>query len=87
MAHFDSSHLPNQETESAEVSARNARYGLVLFFLYLAAYAGFVFLNAFGAEWMRREFVGVNLAVLYGLVLIIAAFALALVYAWLCRKR
>jgi uncharacterized membrane protein (DUF485 family) len=32
-------------------------------------------------------FAGVNLAVLYGLGLIAAAFVLALVYAWLCRSR
>ncbi len=87
MGHFDSSPPPNQETESAAVAARNARYGLVLFLLYLTVYAGFVLLNAFGAEWMRREVGGVNMAVLYGLVLIVAAFALALVYAWLCRRR
>jgi uncharacterized membrane protein (DUF485 family) len=87
MAHFDSSHAPIRETESADVAARNARYGLVLFFLYLAVYTGFVLLNAFGAEWMQLEFAGVSVAVLYGLALIVAAFLLSLVYGWLCRDR
>ena len=34
---------------------------------------------------MRTPFGGVNLAVLYGLALIVSAFLLALVYEWLCR--
>jgi uncharacterized membrane protein (DUF485 family) len=68
-------------------AGRNARYGLVLFFIYLALYAGFLLLNAFAPEQMGEPFVlGLNLAVVYGLGLIFAAFALALVYAWLCRE-
>ncbi len=66
---------------------RNARYGLILFFIYLALYAGFLLLNAFAPDSMGEPAVlGLNLAVVYGLGLIFAAFALALVYAWLCRE-
>jgi hypothetical protein len=34
-----------------------------------------------------RPLWGLNLAVLYGLALIIAAIVLALVYAWVCRNQ
>jgi hypothetical protein len=32
-----------------------------------------------------RPLAGINLAVVYGMGLIVAAFLLALVYGWLCR--
>lgn len=80
------------EATEAEVvdpaaAARNARYGLVLFALYFAFYALFVVLNAFLPSAMSASVGGINLAVTYGMSLIIAALALALVYCWLCRGR
>jgi uncharacterized membrane protein (DUF485 family) len=74
-----------QELGSDPSSARRARYGLVLFAFYLALYGGFVLLNAFAPSLMEVTLAGVNLAVLYGLGLIAAAFLLALLYDWLCR--
>lgn len=69
------------------MQSRNARIGLVLFVIYLAMYGGFMFLNAFSASTMEsRPIAGVNLAVLYGFGLIIAAFVLALIYGALCTS-
>ena len=65
----------------------NARLGLVLFFVYLLLYGGFVTLAAFDPPAMGRPAVaGVNVAVVYGFGLIVAAFVLALVYMALCRR-
>ena len=76
-----------EETESGATSARNSRMGLRLFLLYLAAYAGYVLLNAFTPAVMERMVVpGVNLAIVYGLTLIVLAFVLALLYGFLCRR-
>lgn len=67
-------------------SARNARVGLVLFAVYLALYAGFMGLSAFAHEQMARPVLaGVNLAIIYGFGLIVAALALSLVYMVLVR--
>ena len=45
-------------------------------------------LNAFAPHKMAEApFGGINLAVLYGLLLIVAAFLLALVYVFLVRNR
>lgn len=87
MADFD--HGPNQPAvEDPTVVTRNSRYGLALFAVYLVLYGGFVLLNTFAPEQMQRApFLGINLAVLYGMLLIIAAFVLALLYGWLCRDR
>jgi uncharacterized membrane protein (DUF485 family) len=64
----------------------NARLGVILFCIYLAFYAGFVLLAAFSPTTMQRTpWAGVNLAIWYGFALIIAAFALALLYGALCR--
>ncbi len=65
---------------------RNMRYGLLFFFIYTAIYGTFMLLNTFAPWLMEREIVGgLNLAVCYGLGLIVAAFVLALIYAWICR--
>ena len=67
------------------MQSRNARIGLILFAVYLAMYGGFVFLSAFQPNVMDYTMGGVNLAILYGFGLIIAAFLLALLYGWICR--
>lgn len=86
MPGFDHHAASPAEHDSTATAARNARYGLILFFLYLALYAGYMLINAFQPELMDWvPFAGINLATAYGLGLIAAALALALVYGWLCR--
>jgi len=64
----------------------NARVGLVLFVIYLVFYGGFVLLSAFAPEMMETTPVaGVNLAILYGFGLIVAALLLAVVYGLMCK--
>jgi uncharacterized membrane protein (DUF485 family) len=71
----------------AGMSTRNSRIGLVLFTIYLALYGGFVLLNAFRPGAMEvTPWAGINLAVLYGLGLIIAAVVLALIYGIFSRE-
>jgi uncharacterized membrane protein (DUF485 family) len=79
---------PSHIDHHPETISRNARVGLALFLVYLLLYGGFMALNAFFPEKMATApFGGVNLAVLYGLVLIVAAFVLALLYVYLVRGR
>jgi len=73
--------------ERDDDAARNARYGLVLFAVYLVLYGAFVFINAFAPQLMERTVAeGVSVSIVAGFGLIAAAFLLALVYGWLCRK-
>lgn len=86
MAGFDhhANHSPDEPPEPT--SSRAARYGQFLFIGYALLYAGFMWLNAFQPDAMQRTPLGgINLAVLYGLALIVAAFVLALFYDWMCR--
>jgi uncharacterized membrane protein (DUF485 family) len=69
------------------VSAANARAGLVLFFIYLAFYAGFMGLAAFAPETMGRPVLGgVNLAITYGMGLIGGALVIAALYMLACAR-
>jgi uncharacterized membrane protein (DUF485 family) len=88
VAHGHASSHPSPEPESKLEITRNARLGMVLFCAYLLLYGAFVGLNAFASGVMERiVWQGVNLAVLYGFGLILAAIVLAMVYLWLCRSR
>ena len=72
----------------APTVARNARVGLWLFGVYVLLYGGFMALNAFFPQRMGKPvFAGVNVAVTYGLILILGAFVLALLYMFLVRAR
>lgn len=63
------------------MSSSHTRTGLLLFTIYLVLYGGFVLLNAFAPESMERTpWAGVNLAVLYGFGLILAAFILSVIH-------
>lgn len=76
-----------KEQEDAAVITHNTRLGLVLFVVYFAFYGGFMVLSAFWPEVMGRPFLGgANLALVYGLALIVAAIVFALVYVNLCRQ-
>jgi uncharacterized membrane protein (DUF485 family) len=73
--------------DDPEVSAANARAGLVLFFIYLAFYAGFMGLAAFAPEAMSRPAIaGVNLAITYGMGLIVGALVIAALYMAACGR-
>ena len=65
-----------------------SRLGLFLFWIYVALYGGFMALVLARPDLLsRRPFGGVNLAILYGMGLIAAAFVLAVVYMLLRAGR
>ena len=79
-------HAHDHPDNHPETVSRNARNGLILFAVYVVLYGGFMLLNAFSPERMQQPFLaGVNLAIVYGMGLILAALLLALVYMWLGR--
>lgn len=62
---------------------RQSRDGLALFFLYMAMYLGFIYINAFNPAMMKKPaFAGVNTAVVYGFSLIVAAIVMAFLYGF-----
>jgi uncharacterized membrane protein (DUF485 family) len=91
MPGFDHRPAPQQRVDPpaqahAHAHAKNARYGAILFLAYLLLYGGFVAINALEPGVMGTVVVaGVNVAVIYGFGLVVAAFVFALVYFRLCR--
>ena len=74
-----------ESNDPSNPRASNRGLGLILFAFYLVLYGGFVALNTFWPQAAGKPvFGGINLAIIYGLGLIIAAIVLALVYAFLC---
>lgn len=66
--------------------SRNARLGLLFFFVYAAIYIGFVAICTFRYDWMGTiVFGGLNLAVVYGMSLIALAVVMAVIYMLVCK--
>lgn len=79
-------HVLHHHEDHPHVVSRNARYGLVLFAVYVALYAGFIALAVFWTPVMAAPVPGgMNVAIAYGFALIAAALVLAFVYMALCR--
>jgi uncharacterized membrane protein (DUF485 family) len=76
---------PTPPAETTTSSQRhNSKLGLQLFAVYFLFYFGFVAINAFSPSTMEwQPWGGMNLALLYGFSLIIAALLLAFVYGLL----
>ncbi len=69
-----------------EFERRKSIIGIRMTILYSIVYGGFVLLSVFQPTWMgARAVLGLNLAVAYGLGLILIAILFALIYNHLCR--
>ena len=82
-------HGPAQDSGPDPASGYKTRLGVWMFIIYCVVYAGFVFINVFteGKAMQVIVFSGLNLAVVYGVGLIVFALVLALIYNWLCTKK
>lgn len=77
----------HHDDEHPDLSALNARSGLWLFAVYFAAYAVYIDLAVAWPDTMAWVTpLGINLAVTYGIGLILGAVLLALVYMWVCKR-
>jgi len=77
--------MANPEPPSA-ARRWNTRLGLILFFVYLMFYLGFVLISAFAPDVMERIVgAGLNLAVVYGFALIGIALVMSVIYGLMCR--
>lgn len=80
-------HEPAVEVGLENASKKKARLGVWFFFLYLFFYAGFVAIGVLNYELMALEVVaGLNLALFYGIGLIVFAVLLGILYNFLCSK-
>jgi uncharacterized membrane protein (DUF485 family) len=82
-------HGPAQNSGPDPASRYKSRLGVIMFILYCFVYAGFVFTNVLteGKAMQTIVFAGLNLAVVYGMGLIILALILALIYNAMCTAK
>ena len=81
-------HEPATKVEKDAASDWKAKLGIKLFWLYCVIYMGFVGTAVYATETMKTPVLaGTNLAIIYGLALIIFAIILGLIYNHLCTKK
>jgi uncharacterized membrane protein (DUF485 family) len=80
-------HEPAVQAELENSSKKKATLGVWFFFLYLVFYAGFVIIGVLNYELLATEVsLGLNLALFYGIGLIVFAVLLGILYNYLCSK-
>lgn len=73
-------HGPSTDWGEDRAAEYKTRLGLWMFIAYSIVYAGFVVINSVRPELMGRLFGGLNLAIVYGMGLIVLALIMAFVY-------
>ena len=80
-------HEPAAQLGKDHSIQKKAKLGVVMFIVYLAVYSGFVVI---GTLWPRllgvESLFGQNLAVIYGMGLIILAAVMGLIYNYFCTR-
>ena len=82
-------HGPATDSGPDPASGYKTRLGVVMFIIYTLVYVGFVLTNVLteGKAMQTIVFMGLNLAVVYGMGLIVFALVLALIYNAMCTKK
>ena len=77
----------NEEQYEDVASRKKTKLGIRFFIIYSLFYAGFVLIGVFNYELLAVQIIeGVNLAVFYGIGLILFAVFLGVLYNYFCTK-
>ncbi len=80
------SHGPATEWKKDQSASIKSKLGLIMFLIYTVIYAGFIIINVYNPKLMAIEIGSINLAIVYGFVLIVFALILAVVYNHYCTR-
>lgn len=81
-------HGPAVKLGKDNASPYKQSLGLKLFIAYGIVYAIFVIINTIDADIMKADlFLGLNIAVIYGMGLIFLAIVMGLIYNHMCTKK
>jgi uncharacterized membrane protein (DUF485 family) len=81
-------HGPAVKLGKDNATAWKSKLGVILFFVYAIFYGVFVAINIFKPSLMgERVMLGLNLAVVYGMGLIVLAIVMGVVYNHFCTKK
>ena len=76
--------VPEDKKDNA--ASIKAKLGLWMFLIYTIVYTGFIVITAFAPEVMGTNIGKINLAIFYGLFLIVFAVVLAFIYNFICAR-
>ena len=80
-------HEPAMEMETDYASKKKTNLGIILFLVYAFIYGVFVFVGIVHTDFLGiKVFAGLNLAVVYGIGLIILAMIMGFVYNLACTR-
>lgn len=80
-------HGPAAELGKDNSIPKKTRIGIILFFIYFIVYFGFVFIGTLYPKVLNMKAIGgLNLAIVYGMGLIILAAVMGLLYNYICTK-
>lgn len=80
-------HEPAVEIGKDRSIPKKTRLGIIMFVAYMTVYAGFVFIGMMFPRVLGARFIfGQNLAVTYGIGLILLAVIMGLVYNFFCTR-
>lgn len=77
-------HGPAVKLGKDNASSYKTRIGIWMFVLYTLIYGGFVTINTVKPTLLEEQIAGLNLAVIFGMGLIVFAFVLAILYNHFC---
>jgi uncharacterized membrane protein (DUF485 family) len=78
-------HEPAVELGRDDSIPKKTRLGIILFFVYLLVYAGFVIIGTMYPKMLGlTALAGLNLAFVYGMGLIILAVVMGIIYHFFC---
>ncbi len=81
------SHGPATEWKTEKSEGFKTRLGLIMFAIYVPIYLAFMFICALSPRTMAIDVGNINVAILYGFLLIVLAIIQALIYNALCSRR
>ena len=76
-------------TEWREEKSQNfkAKLGIFMFAIYTPFYFAFVISAVVNPQFMARDVGKLNVAIVYGFMIIVLAIVQALIYNWICDRR
>ena len=81
------SHGPATEWKvNKTLDKKKAQLGVVMFVIYTIVYAGFIYINVWDSKIMKISIGSLNVAIVYGFVLIVLALVLAIIYNHICTS-
>lgn len=81
-------HEPANIIETDNAASYKTKLGVILFIVYSFIYSGFVFIGLFIPELMGEKLIlGLNIAVIYGIGLIVLAIIMGFIYNFFCTRK